>query len=1234
MSSPPDNDRPPPANDPPPEPSLSDLLRSGSGSSQRPRSSADVFAQLDKLGNTDDAPTIITTGKVADGSGSDRNAPSALPSSLPLSSATATPGVAGRRLGHFELIEAIGSGGMAAVLKARDLELGRIVALKILPPESTRDAENVTRFKSEARAAAKLDHENVARVYFCGEDQGLHFIAFEFVEGETLRARIDKRGTLPGGECVKFMIQIAAGLNHAAERGVVHRDIKPSNIIITPDGRAKIVDMGLARHLDANSVNGGVTQSGVTLGTFDYISPEQALDPRRADVRSDIYSLGCTFYHALTGRPPVPEGTAAKKLRAHQQIPPLDPRVLNPAVPDELAAVVGRMMVKNPDHRYQTPAELIAQLKGVAAKLHLSTDSVSTDSVVRGVAADPRVLPEPPKVRAAWVVAAVAVAVAVTVIVAAQSGRTPPPPPPWADGGKRDDGGAPITGGGTPTAGTPQPGPDGVVHVKTADDLAKVLGDATTTRVKLDRGLYDLTRLPTAVAFAGKELELVGSVTAPVRVRVHAAADGAPGSLSLTATGTVAVTGVRFDLVAPPDDFDIDIGLADAAGVRITAAEARLADCVFVPDEKFRAHGPSVVVGGDAGKVRLDRCLFAPGRVGVQVPAKADVTVEDSGFGPHSAALAVKAGDTAPAAIRLTRSSFMLDANAAAVEAESPVRVTAGHCVFAAATAAVAAPLPETLPVRGVVVRERGEKLTADTFAGVADQKNAYYRVNPIAHATEDASKSYTFDEAKALSPVPADDRGAVLLKQRPWDVENIPTQLTGPDPFRAFRLKLTDRGVFAEGVVLLGAQFHLPGSPTRRAYTGSGFSAWPPPKPAATPEVRQLVWSPSTPLADVVPGRYSDIVKLMRDVRSGDEVLIDHDGPLPVDTTRIESAARPGPDRGDFRVTIRPSPGRKPVLTATDTNRDLDATLFRLMDGEATFENLQFQIKAKSRDHRSQAVVTLVSAKGCVFRGCVFTLDEDESKAAAAVLADAEREMRMDPGTPRPTPKLRFENCLVRGKGRGLWVPVSRPFELDVSNTVTATEGEFVLSEPAGKEPLGAARSAVKFTRVTALVGGPLVEMRGAKIGEMKAAGLVPIDVEVESSLFAAVPGSPKPLVELEGIDPTDVERVLTWKSGRNVRYANFDAAAQFAVIRPGDEAGTTKTWDRNQWLGFSRDAGNPVGKVIFASGPTGLKDLASLRAADVRVAAVDFPDLDGAKAEDAGVDPRDVPRPTADEE
>ena len=235
----------------------------------------------------------------------------------------------GRRLAHFELCEQIGVGGMAAVLRARDTQLDRDVALKVLPPDLAADQENVSRFHQEARSAAKLDHETLARVFFCGEDQRLHFIAFEFVDGENLRTVLERRGRLPVAEALSYVTQVAAGLVHASERGVVHRDIKPSNILITPDGRAKLVDMGLARSLERQD-DKGLTQSGVTLGTFDYISPEQALEPREADVRSDIYSLGCTLYHLLTGRPPVPEGTAARKLYHHQHVPPVDPRELVP----------------------------------------------------------------------------------------------------------------------------------------------------------------------------------------------------------------------------------------------------------------------------------------------------------------------------------------------------------------------------------------------------------------------------------------------------------------------------------------------------------------------------------------------------------------------------------------------------------------------------------------------------------------------------------------------------------------------------------------------------------------------------------------------------------------------------------------------------------------------------------------------------------------------------------------
>ncbi len=163
------------------------------------------------------------------------------------------------------------------------------------------------------------------------------------------------------------MQQIASGLAHSAERGVVHRDIKPSNIIIGANRRAKLVDMGLARSLEKKDEQ-ALTQSGVTLGTFDYISPEQALEPREADSRSDIYSLGCTFYHMLTGKPPVPEGTAAKKLHHHQNVLPTDPQELVPEIPDEVSAVLMRMIAKDPQDRYQRPEDLVEHLGRMAQK--------------------------------------------------------------------------------------------------------------------------------------------------------------------------------------------------------------------------------------------------------------------------------------------------------------------------------------------------------------------------------------------------------------------------------------------------------------------------------------------------------------------------------------------------------------------------------------------------------------------------------------------------------------------------------------------------------------------------------------------------------------------------------------------------------------------------------------------------------------------------------------------------
>ncbi|WP_198000884.1 serine/threonine-protein kinase [Gimesia fumaroli] len=276
----------------------------------------------------------------------------------------------GMQLEHFIIRERIGRGGMGAVFRAIDTRLDRVVALKVLSPGQSRDAGSVKRFQNEAKAAARLDHENISRVFYIGEDQGLNFIAFEYVKGTNVREIIHSRGILPAAEAVNYALQIASALKHINKAGVVHRDIKPSNIIITPGGRAKLVDLGLARK-ESDNASADLTSAGTTLGTFDYISPEQAKDPRNVDVRSDIYSLGCTLYHMLTGEPPYGEGTVLQKLLDHSGKNVPDPASINKHLPRELSLIVQKMMASDPADRYQTPEELMFHLMQVAAKLDL-----------------------------------------------------------------------------------------------------------------------------------------------------------------------------------------------------------------------------------------------------------------------------------------------------------------------------------------------------------------------------------------------------------------------------------------------------------------------------------------------------------------------------------------------------------------------------------------------------------------------------------------------------------------------------------------------------------------------------------------------------------------------------------------------------------------------------------------------------------------------------------------------
>ncbi len=282
-------------------------------------------------------------------------------------------------LGHFKVLRRIGAGGMGHVFLAEDTQLRRPVALKILKPSTANDVALLARFQNEARCAAMLRPENIAQVYFIGEDLGLHFIACEYVPGRTVRELIIEEEILPIDRVLNYAIQTTLALNHMHASGVIHRDIKPSNIIVSDDGRVKIVDLGLARRDSPDSVC-DVTVAGSILGTFDYIAPEQARDARQADIRSDIYSLGCTMYHMLTGQPPYPEGTVIQKIMDHQGKQAPDPAKINSRVPPGFAKIVLTMLSTDPADRQQTPMDLLAELTDVAADLGLQ--GVPADGVV------------------------------------------------------------------------------------------------------------------------------------------------------------------------------------------------------------------------------------------------------------------------------------------------------------------------------------------------------------------------------------------------------------------------------------------------------------------------------------------------------------------------------------------------------------------------------------------------------------------------------------------------------------------------------------------------------------------------------------------------------------------------------------------------------------------------------------------------------------------------------------
>ncbi|RUL85850.1 serine/threonine protein kinase [Tautonia sociabilis] len=289
----------------------------------------------------------------------------------------------------YQILDRLGKGSMGIVYRARQTSVDRIVAVKVLLDVLAQNKEFVRRFQREATIAAKLNHPNIVNAIDAGEVNGLQYFVMEFVEGRTIKDELETGKIYDEPEALRIVLAVAEAMKHAHERGLIHRDIKPENIILTKEGNVKLADLGLAR-LTADEKQ-AVAEAGMAIGTPYYISPEQVRGATDVDIRSDIYSLGATFYHMVTGRPPFPGDDPTEVMKKHvdKSITLTPPDHLNTRLSSGLGEVVETMMARNRENRYRDPGDLIIDLKALIEGKRPVIAEQKADTLAKLAEADP-----------------------------------------------------------------------------------------------------------------------------------------------------------------------------------------------------------------------------------------------------------------------------------------------------------------------------------------------------------------------------------------------------------------------------------------------------------------------------------------------------------------------------------------------------------------------------------------------------------------------------------------------------------------------------------------------------------------------------------------------------------------------------------------------------------------------------------------------------------------------------
>ncbi len=1103
----------------------------------------------------------------------------------------------GAKIAHFELIGPLGSGGMAAVLLARDTQLDRQVALKILPPEAAADPDSVQRFHQEARSAARLDHDHIVRVFFCGEDQGLHFIAFEFVEGETLRALLDRKSRLDFEESILYLEQLCLALDHAFERGVVHRDIKPSNILITPQGKAKLLDMGLARSFGQQDQ--GLTQSGVTLGTFDYISPEQALDPRTADSRSDIYSLGCTIYHVLTGTSPVPPGPAAMKLAHHQQIMPPDPRKIVAGLNPKLVRLVADMMAKDPTQRPQTPAELLARVRAIRSQTPSSKPFWRSPK-----AAWPSFPPAARSFDGPTRLALGCLGLAIVLFVGALFANSFRNTNPL---GENDSG-----------QGEPVPKRSAAevrAQVARWQPLVPSLSDLSEWLAKQQPGAELELILAGDLDISGPESGNPQLAIQAKRVTIRAADPQRPARIVYRHRGTTPLGGdivaleVNAETIEVLDvHFVVDARLANdsiEALKLVPRREAHLRRCVFQQarpsmDERQRLaslHLDNPDHSDHADPiVRLQECVFLGfGDLNSQILAGGsgrlslmdakdggqdaivrtgdlDLYFEHCAIGPHQRLLTLgPASGRQETAVRMTQCTAILGPKSEffCIDPLAHAAISLGYSLVASMDDVKTG----TQKTQAILLRILGQAGQL-TFRGV---ENRYHRIDQF--LAEEGTQALThldqFRNTLALRALGEDD--SRILETSPWRkqgaLETLALDINENNKAEALHLQ-AERIAAVFAVKDRVRDLRPDDNPTNRLVGAERCGSIDfladklPPLEAKGSVVQKPMDKTGTKTRIVDPDRedptqgiYSTLEQAIVSSRPGDEILIRHQGPLRTKSIRV--------DDPDQSLVIRAHPGFNPILTLQAVPEE-HAGLFRLDGASLSLEELEFALETGQSGLKSLSLAALGRPGTLALKRCSVTLDASRKvlPMALVTMLDTQGLMRMEEMEPRHW-RINLDQTVLRGAGNVLSNPVGRPVELDAKQSLFSLTGSIVAVDSPGfgtKLAEGAEGVILRWQRNTSWLAGPFL-----KLHAMGGQPVPPVFAKVNESLVAMSPG--KSLIRMEGIaGDAPMEKLpekLHWEAFGNT-YANMVDMVEATGL---DTLVVRKGMDGPQWIAATHE-------------------------------------------------------------